>query len=344
MTIKNCSLLLCCVFLFVLSVGMLCADDARPEAKQLLLSAHQASDLSTTLPYQLHGTVVINPGTENAKKGSITIYRDHERSWSEIRVEDYQEMKLVRGNKLYIYRSTPLPVPLLGRLAETDRYWDKLAEDGDAKLSEVSKKKVQSQMANCFDVKGEQRHRLCFDPARNVLLEIMDQQRAVEFSNYSEVGQHLIPGKITVLLELEKTEKPILVVENIEVTKARFADTVFAVPQHAIEFDTCENMQPAKPLQTPRPEFSRMVMQRNAATPSVNVYGIIGKDGNLQDVKVLSIDAEVQQSIMAALKKWRYSPAMCGASPVATEKEIQVPFGGMGGGGEGGEGGGRRGR
>lgn len=343
MTIKNYALLLCGVSLFVLSAGVLCADDARPEAKQLLVSAHEASDLSAILPYELQGTVVINPGTSNEKKGSITIYRDHERWRSELRVEDYQEVKLVRGNKLYIYRSTPLPVPQLGRLAETDHYWDKLAEDGDAKMGDVAKKKVQNQAANCVDIKGEQRHRLCFDPEKKVLLEVMEQQRATEFSNYGDVDGHLFPKKITVLLELATKETPILAIEDIQVIKAQFAPTAFAVPPHAMEFDTCENMQAAKPVQMPRPEFSPTVARRNAGTPTIHIYGIVEKDGSLQNVKMLTTDAELQQSIMDALKKWRYTPAMCGTSPVASEKEIQIPlFGGFGGGD--GSGGGRRGR
>ena len=58
---------------------------------------------------------------------------------------------------------------------------------------------------------------------------------------------------------------------------------------------------------------------------------------------MLTADPEIQQPILEALKKWRYSPAMCGTSPVATEKEIQVSlFGGFGGGDD--SGGGRRGR
>jgi hypothetical protein len=330
--------------LLLVCYAALHADDAKPDAKQLLLAAHQTSDLSAILPYELHAAVVINPKTTNEKKGYITIYRDQGRSRSELRVEDYQEVKLVRDNKLYIYRSTPLPVPLLSPLLEMDHYWDKLAEDGDAKMGDVARKKIQNDVANCFDVKGEQRHRLCFDPAKNVLLEVMDQQTAIEFSNYADVDGHFFPGKITVLLELAQKEKPILAVEEIQVLKAQFAATAFAIPPHAMEFDTCDNIQPAKPLQRPRPEFSPMAARRNAAfTPIVHVYGIVDKDGSLQNVKMLTTDPEIQQPIMEALKKWRYSPAMCGTSAVASEKEIQIPlFGGFGGGDSGD--GGRRGR
>jgi hypothetical protein len=323
MTIKN-SLFLSCALWMCAPILSGAADDSRPDAKQLLLSAHQASDLTALLPYQLQARIVINPGTENEKKGVITIYRDHDQWRSDLRVEDYQEIKLVRGSKLYIYRSTPLPVPQLGQLANTDHYWDKLGEDGEARLGDVSHKKVQNTVASCFDVKGEQRHRLCFDPAKKVLLEIMDRRTALEFSDYTDLDGHLFPGKITVLLELAKEEKPVMLLENIQVFKSQFQAESFAIPPHAMEFETCENMVPAKPAQTPTPEFSTSAMRRNAGAPAVNVYGIINKGGALENIKVLTSDSEVQQTIIQTLGKWHYTPAMCGSSPIASEKEIQV--------------------
>lgn len=321
---------------------MFCADDLHPEAKQLLVEAHETSGLAALSSYEFQGTVVINPGTENEKKGTITIYHDHERWRSELLVETYQEVKLSQESKLYIARSTPLPIPLLNKLAETDHSWDRLAVDGDAKLGDVAKKKAQNQQANCFEVKGEQRHRLCFDPERKFLLENLDQRKAIEFTNYSQVDGHWFPAKITVLLELEKLEKPVLVIENIKVRKAQFAETVFAVPAKAMEFDTCDKVIPAKPLQTPAPEFSNTAIRRNGGTPVINAYGIVSKDGNLENVKMLTSDTEVQQTILETVKKWRYTPAMCGSTPVASEMEFSVSLRGEFGGNM--DTGGRRGR
>jgi hypothetical protein len=321
--------LLPCVVVLCTFASLLRAQSAPlPDARQLLQGAHEVSGLTQVLPYSVHAAIVINPGESNEKKGQITIYRDQDRSRTDLQVEEYREIKVTLGNKLYIWRSTPAPVPALGRLAETDHTWDRLAEDGEAKLGDVSRKKVQNTSAVCFEVKGEQRRHLCFDPARKVLLENLDQRVAVQFTDYTALDQLLLPRKITVLAELEKSEKPILVLQDIDVQKARFAATSFSVPEHSMEFETCEKMQPAKPLQTPRPEFGNQLVRKylGAGVPSVNVYGIIDKDGNLQNIKILSSDAEVQQSIREALKKWRYSPAMCGSSPVAAEKEIQVPF------------------
>jgi hypothetical protein len=156
----------------------------------------------------------------------------------------------------------------------------------------------------------------------------------VEFSAYKTVEQVHVPGKITLVAELEKKEQPILVIEQIEAKPAVFTAASFAVPEHALELETCEGMEPAKPLKTPSPDFGANVVRRNMATPLINAYGIIDKDGSLQNIKVLTSNAEIREAIVETLKNWRYHPAMCGNNPVATEKEIPISlFGAMGGGG-----------
>jgi TonB family protein len=322
-----------CVVCLAVSSLVLAQDNAALDAKTLLQKAHELSGPSLILPYEMRAAVIINPGASNEKHGRITIYRDKDRSLTELVVEDYRESKLTLGNKLYITRSTPYPVPSLGELVETDHAWDHLAEDGDASLGNVSHKKVQNTPADCFDVKGQEKHRLCFDLARHVLLENLEQQRAYEFSDYQAAGQQFFPHKITVLLEEEKSERPILSIQEIEVQKANFAETAFAIPDHPLEFDTCDAMVPAKPMQTPRPSFGMTVARRNAVARVVRVYAIVNKEGNLENVKILSSDPEVRQSVLEVITKWHFSPAMCGSSPVATERDIQIPFSDMSGGG-----------
>jgi hypothetical protein len=323
---------LCVVVYLVLGSLLAQESSAVPDAKTLLQKAHEVSGPSLLLPYEMHAAVVINPGAPTEKHGRITIYRDKDRSLTDLQVEDYRETKLTLGNKLYITRSAPFPVPGLGRLAESDHAWDRLTEDGEATLGNISHKKVQNITVDCFDVKGQQKHRLCFDAARNVLIENLDQQHAFEFSDYQASGRQFFPHKITVLLELEKSELPVLSIQEIDVQKAHFAETAFAIPEHALELDTCDAMVPAKPLQTPRPSFGMTVVRRNAEAKVVRVYAIANKDGSLENVKILSSDPEVRQAVLEVIPKWRYSPAKCGSSPVAAEQEIQIPFSDMGGG------------
>jgi TonB family protein len=325
---------MCVVVCLIVAVPLLAQENANaaPDAKAVLEKAHEVSGPSLLLPYEMHAAVIINPGTPGEKKGRIKIYRDKDRSLTELTVEDYRETRLTLGNKLYITRSLPYPIPGLARLAETDHTWDRWAEDNEAALGNVSHKKVQNTAADCFDVKGQVKHRLCFDASRNVLLENLDQQWVYEFQDYQAAGQQLFPHKITVLLELEKSELPVLSIQEIEVQKAQFTDATFAIPDHALQLDTCEAMVPAKQLQAPRPEFGMSVSRRNAEAKVVRVYAIVNKEGNLENVKVLSGDPDVRQAVLEVTNKWRYTPAMCGTSPVAAEQEITIPFSERGGG------------
>src|ERR1700746_3170501 len=180
---KCCSLLLCMACLGAVLVR---AQDSS-KARQLLEAAHQASGLARIAPYAMTADVVVNPNAEAPMKGRLAIYRDKDRSRYELQLQEYREVKLFLGSKLYVARSLPYPVPGLGLLREVDHAWDRSIDDSDAKLGEVQHKKVQHVQADCFEVKAEQKERLCFDPSRNVLLESADQARAVEFTDYTPV-------------------------------------------------------------------------------------------------------------------------------------------------------------
>jgi Gram-negative bacterial TonB protein C-terminal len=328
---KTLFFLLLCVTVPFAWIILLHSQDAPGRGLQLLQSAHHVSDLTQLLPYSIQASIVLDPGMVNEKKGQITIYRDHERSRTELQVEDYREIRTTLGNKLHIWRSTQFPLPALSHLTETDFFvWDRLAKDGNARMGGVSRKKVRNAPADCFEVLGDQshrRHRLCFDPARKVLLETLELQFALEFSDYTAVDQVLFPRKIIMSKETQQSERPILVFENIQVRKASFTANSFVIPQPSLEFETCDKMQPAKSLTMPLPRFPSQVMRGNAVgVTSVNAYGIIDKEGKLGNIKVFSSDEQVIQPVLDALKKWRYSPAMCGSSPVATEEEVVFPF------------------
>jgi hypothetical protein len=303
------------------------AQSEAGDARALLRSAHEVSGLVEAMPYQFQGSVVFNPGPGEVK-GQIVIYRDKDRSRLELQMGSYRESRVVVGNKLYIARSTSFPAPGMYRLTDSDRAWDRLIQDGDATLSGVSHKKIQNTPADCFEVKGEQHHRLCYDSSRKLLLENQDAVKSIQFSDYQPVGDvhQFYPRKIVVLAELERSEKPIFVVQDIAVEKAQLPPSTFTPPDHPLELETCENMQPAKLLESERPRFPHSVMERNSQAQGVYAYGIADKDGRLQNIKVLTADADVQEVVLDALKQWRYAPAMCGGNPVASEQEMQIPF------------------
>ncbi len=59
---------------------------------------------------------------------------------------------------------------------------------------------------------------------------------------------------------------------------------------------------------------------------SVLLSAIIGKDGTIQNLKVLSGHPMLTQSALDAVKQWRYKPYLLNGEPVEVETQVQVNF------------------
>jgi TonB family protein len=109
------------------------------------------------------------------------------------------------------------------------------------------------------------------------------------------------------------------------VTSAKFrqAEAPIVTLHHA-EFDrtaqTCELVQAPEALATPDPLL-------NTADPDsrVAVSFVIGIDGRVHSPVILeSAGSSEDESVLQALRLWRYRPATCNAAP--TEMESKVEF------------------
>jgi protein TonB len=58
----------------------------------------------------------------------------------------------------------------------------------------------------------------------------------------------------------------------------------------------------------------------------VYIAAVIGKDGKTEDLRPISGSPVLIQSVLDAVKQWRYSPAMCGTKPLAMQTELLVEF------------------
>jgi protein TonB len=58
----------------------------------------------------------------------------------------------------------------------------------------------------------------------------------------------------------------------------------------------------------------------------VVLQAVIGRDGTVQDLKVLSGPALLVRAAMAAVKTWRYQPTMLNGEAVDVLTEISVSF------------------
>jgi TonB family protein len=74
------------------------------------------------------------------------------------------------------------------------------------------------------------------------------------------------------------------------------------------------------------PAYPLELMKRNVKG-TVTLYAVIGKDGSVGDVRVLSgPDDRLEQYAREALERWQFRPATKNGVPVALEAVVRIPF------------------
>ncbi len=81
----------------------------------------------------------------------------------------------------------------------------------------------------------------------------------------------------------------------------------------------------AKGLFQPKPTYPPIALMTHTQG-TVVLQAIIGRDGTVQDLKVLSGPALLIHAAMEAVKTWRYQPTLLNGEPVDVLTEISVTF------------------
>lgn len=299
------------------------AANEKPDPSQLVRSANESSDLSSVLPHRLTGTVVLYPGSKSENSGTFAAYRDHDQYRSDINISGQHRTWLHLGNKIYVSDSSPVAFLGLERLKDIENSWrEPRANDHDMKFSRVSGKKILGTDAWCLHAtyRDSAPRPLCFDQARKLMITIGDDRDLYEFSDFQTVEGKQYPGRIRRL----KQSKVVLEVRDLRVQLGPISQSTFEVPQAARAFETCDNM--VSPKLISEPELFPRTSYQAGESIRIFIYGIVGQDGSFGNVHAVSVprDPAIVSLVEEAASKRRYSPAMCGAKPVAVEGSIEV--------------------
>ena len=74
------------------------------------------------------------------------------------------------------------------------------------------------------------------------------------------------------------------------------------------------------------PPATTTMGRRAGVSGDVVLAAIIGADGTLHDLKVISGSPLLRDEAIAAAKQWRYSPYLLGGKPVETDTHITISF------------------
>jgi TonB family protein len=107
----------------------------------------------------------------------------------------------------------------------------------------------------------------------------------------------------------------------------------FAVPAaFAQQEETSQVYKPGPEVSTPqpkdevRPRYTADAMKRRVQG-SVKLKGVVQADGTIKDVRVTqSLDPDLDEESVKALKQWTFHPGRKGDTAVAVEIEVEMTF------------------
>ena len=84
-------------------------------------------------------------------------------------------------------------------------------------------------------------------------------------------------------------------------------------------------MQAAKLIRQPQPVYPQIARQARISG-TVELAAIIGEDGHIQQLTVVSGHPLLRQSALDAVKQWVYQPTLLNEQPVKVSTTIDVIF------------------
>jgi protein TonB len=85
------------------------------------------------------------------------------------------------------------------------------------------------------------------------------------------------------------------------------------------------NVQAARIINRVQPVYPPLARQTRISG-TVRLHAIIGKDGTIQQLEVMSGHPLLQQSALDAVRQWRYQPTLLNGDPVEVDTTIDVIF------------------
>jgi protein TonB len=85
------------------------------------------------------------------------------------------------------------------------------------------------------------------------------------------------------------------------------------------------NVQAARIINRVQPMYPPLARQTRISG-TVRLHAIIGKDGTIQQLEVISGHPLLQQAALDAVRQWRYQPTLLNTEPVEVDTTIDVIF------------------
>lgn len=307
--------------------------DDGDEAEKLLRQAEELTDIRSpeSHPFHLIARVRIFGEKGQTQEGTYDLQWKSPTAWrDEIHTADFSQVRVANDDKLFVSRKpTGLNLEMF-QLLKLLEFPDLIRFSPEAVGTKLAMKAIEGSRKRVLEIAypGHAAEKVLVLELGFPLPERLEYKRnkrfAYEFRDFFEFSGHQFPHN---LIQLD-SNKPQLEVEVQELTEMTI-DPSFLVPAPGARwFHWCPHPQHAKRIDDYRGKVYSIPwpLRNGAMERPVAIYGIVGIDGNWHDLEIVkSAGKETDSFWMGILSQERYSPATCGANPVAQEFVRRFP-------------------
>lgn len=300
------------------------AAKENPAAQQLLDTAPKPTDLfeHNSQPFQMQVDFTIQ--LQVPTQGHFLMkWKSKDQWWTKLILGRFQQITINNGEMRYTSRNvsfTPLRVRELFDLIQ-------FMQPIPTPIAEKQKNRLENNLAiTCVEARFKEVKsnslEFCLDQTSHELLSenwenVPDEKSKRQFSDYFGFNGVRYPRK----LQYFESGSKIISAEVIKLEALDFDSSLLIPPSGSIERRFCGGMKPPVPLKTPQPEFpsSSSIIGDSAVSLTILTDGTVG------DIQLTGRGGQtLDNPTLAALRKWKFKPAMCGTEPVVADLQVVV--------------------
>lgn len=307
---------------------------ARTEATALFAKALSVSDIRTpgSPPFEMRGTINVQSHGKGGATGSYLLRWLSPTKWrEEIVFHNYTRIRVGGENQYWESRTTSYDPESISQLDQALDFLKQLhAWSNPASIATLKDVRFHHQNRNgvkldCVTLilkESNVRSDFCFDAATGT--EVSETPGPNDFSGFLTFSGKYFPGSIRAE---EAQSVPVTLVVNSIAPVAETSGEDFQPPQGATAWPSCDDPDAVPVIRhTAAPEYPAAEKLAHKEG-SVFFYGVIGVDGRLTQLAVLSAPNDgLAKSALTAASQWVYSPEMCHGVPVPVETVQRVTY------------------
>ena len=310
-------------FAFILLTSPTFASKQEAEAAALIEHAKQLSDIraegAPAFELKIGFKTIKDDGS--ASEGEYTEVWISKTKWRrEAVVGDFRRIQIAFEGKRWLLSSgavTPRHVGDVCRLSDSRNL-----RPADWRPQRLENREVNGISARCLETASSPNTSACFDKTTGMLISettlshAARAQMVCSYADYEKFGDHVLARSYACSADGHRE----IEARVLELTGDPTPDPgLFVLPEGARESVNCLSSVPPKPVYAPDPTPPRHFSGSTMVMMSIAV----GIDGTPRNLKVTSAqNLEYDEEAQKAVRKWRFTPAICDGEPVETQMMV----------------------